>query len=138
MGLFDSITGALGGALGQDNQSGDGAHNILSDMLQHGGTGQSSNIVGSLLSSLGGAQGGGMASTLETLAANGLGQEVSSWMSNDSNLPITPQQLHDALGSAQVQQLAQESGLPIGDFLKHLADHLPAAAAQAAGTQPAT
>jgi uncharacterized protein YidB (DUF937 family) len=138
MGLFDSIAGAVGSALGQDNQSGDGAHNILSNLLQQGGTGQSGNIVGSLLGGLGGAQGGGMASTLETLAANGLGAEVSSWMSNGSNLPITPQQLHDALGSEQVQQLAQQSGLPIGDFLKHLADHLPDAAAQASGTQPTT
>ena len=140
MGLFDSIAGAVGNAIGGGNQSGEGAQTILSNLLQQGGTGQRGNIVGSLLGGLGGAQGGaqggGMASTLETLASSGLGAEVSSWMSNGHNLPISPQQLHDALGSEQVQQMAQASGLPIGEFLKHLADHLPAAAAQASGTQP--
>ena len=133
MGLFDSITGAIGSALGQDDQSGDGAKNILKNMLQQGGTGQSGGIVGQLLGGLGGGQQGGMANVLETLAANGLGEQVSSWMSNNANLPITAQQLHDALGSDQVQQLAQQSGLPIGDFLKHLAEHLPAAASEATG-----
>ena len=138
MGLFDNLANALGGALGQNtggDQTGQGAKTILGNLLQQGGQGQSGNIIGQLLGGLGGgAVTGGMAATLETLAANGLGEEVSSWMSNQGNLPVSPQQIHDALGSEQVQQLAAQSGLPIGDFLKHLADHLPAAASQAANT----
>ena len=138
MGLFDSISGAIGSALGEGDQSGDGAKTILENLLQQGGTGQSGGIVGQLLGGLGGGQqAGGMASVLESLAANGLGEQVSSWMSNSSNLPVTPQQLHDALGSDQVQELAQASGLPIGDFLKHLAEHLPIAASEAAGAPTA-
>ena len=70
---------------------------------------------------------------LETLAANGLGEHVSSWLSNNPNLPINPQQIHDALGGEQVQELARQTGLPVSDVLCHLADHLPAAASQAAG-----
>ena len=139
MGLFDNLASSIGSALGQSgtsDQTGEGAKNILGNLLQQGGQGQSGGIIGQLLGGLGGgaAGGGGMAATLETLAASGLGEQVSSWMSNQSNLPVTPQQLHDALGSEQVQQLAAQSGLPIGDFLKHLAEHLPAAASQAAGT----
>jgi uncharacterized protein YidB (DUF937 family) len=135
MGLFDNIAGAVSSALGQKtDDTGEGAKTILGNLLQQGGTGQSGGIVGQLLGGLGGGQEGGMASTLESLAANGLGEQVTSWMSNNANIPVSPQQIHDALGSEQVQQMAAATGLPIGDFLKHLADHLPAAASQAAGT----
>ena len=109
MGLFDQLGGLLGG----------------------GGEGQSSNIVGALLQGGGGdaAGGGGMAGVLESLCANGLAEHVASWTGGGANLPISPEQIQSALGSEQVQQMAQASGLPVGDFLKHLADHLPAAAA---------
>ena len=142
MGLFDSIVGAVTGATGEDK--GEGAQNILGNLLQQGmAGGQSGNIISQLIGGFGGASaasggaggaGGGMQSMLETLAANGLGEQVSSWLGNQSNLPISGEQIKDALGSEQVQQMASASGLPIGDFLKHLAEHLPTAASQAAGT----
>ena len=136
MGLFDSIAGAVGSALGQGGANKEsGAQDILENLLQQGAGGQSGNIVGQLLGGLTGGQGqSGMAGMLETLAASGLGEQVSSWMSNNPNLPISTQQIKDALGSEQVQQMAAQSGLPIGDFLKHLAEHLPQAASEAAGT----
>jgi uncharacterized protein YidB (DUF937 family) len=112
MGLLDQLGGLLG---------------------QGGGEGQSSNIVGTLLQGAGdAAPGGGMSGMLETLAANGLGEHVAQWTSG-SALPISPDQIQSALGSEQVQQMAQASGLPVGDFLQHLADHLPAAAAAQSG-----
>jgi uncharacterized protein YidB (DUF937 family) len=140
MGLFDEISSALGG--GGNGDKAEGAMKIVSGLLgQGGGQGQSSDIVGALLGGSaqgqGGDAGGGMAGVLETLAANGLGEHVSSWLSNNQNLPISPDQIRDALGNQQVEQMANASGLPIGDFLKHLADHLPAAAAQSAGAESA-
>jgi uncharacterized protein YidB (DUF937 family) len=139
MGLFDNLASAVGSALGQSGSEGEtGAQNILGNLLQQGGIGQSGSIVGQLLGSLTGGQGAagqsGISGVLETLAANGLGSQVSSWLSNNPNLPITVDQLRDALGSDQAQQLAQQSGLPVGEFLKHLAEHLPQAASEAAGT----
>jgi uncharacterized protein YidB (DUF937 family) len=110
MGLFDGLAGQLGGLMNQE------------------GGAQSSDIVGALLNS-GGAP-GGIGGVLETLAANGMAEHVAAWTSG-GNLPISPDQIRDALGSEQVQQMAQASGLPVGDFLQHLADHLPAAAAAA-------
>ena len=143
MGLFDTITNALGVGQQGANENGGNAGG-LGSLLQQGGPGASGGIIGQLLAGFGGGQagaaptaggqGGGMAAMLETLAANGLGQQVSSWMSNNPNLPVSPQQIHDALGSQQVQQLAQSTGLPVGDFLRHLAEHLPTAASQSAGT----
>jgi uncharacterized protein YidB (DUF937 family) len=147
MGLFDNLAGMLGG--GQGGEQSEGAMGIVSSLLNQGGGGPSSNVIGSLLGGLSGeagqggdvmqggqpAQQGGLAGMLETLAANGLGEHVSSWLSNNPNLPISTDEIHQALGSEQVQQLAQSSGLPVGDFLRQLADHLPAAASEAAGTQ---
>jgi uncharacterized protein YidB (DUF937 family) len=76
----------------------------------------------------GDASGGGISGMLETLAANGLAEHVASWTGDGQNLSVSPDQIRDALGSDQAQQMAQASGLPLGDFLKHLADQLPAAA----------
>jgi uncharacterized protein YidB (DUF937 family) len=109
MGLFDGLAGELGG-------------------LIQGGQAQSGDVVSALLNS--GETPGGMGGVLETLAANGLAEHVAAWTSG-VNVPITPEQLHDALGSEQVQQMAQASGLPVGDFLQHLAAHLPQATAEA-------
>lgn len=141
MGLFDNIAGAVGNALGQ-GETGSGAENILNSILQQGVGGQSGNIVGQLLGGLfggqqgqadGGAGGSALSGILETLASSGLADQVGSWLSNNPNLPITPEQLREALGSEQVQQLAQQAGLPVSDFLKHLAAHLPQAASDSAG-----
>jgi len=114
MGLFDGLAGNLGGLLSQQ-----------------GGDDHSANIVGALV---GGGGAGGVGGVLETLAANGLGDQVASWTGNGANLPISPDQITAALGSDQVQQLAQASGLPVGDFLQHLTAHLPAAAAATVGS----
>jgi uncharacterized protein YidB (DUF937 family) len=146
MGILDNLTGMLSGGQGGEGEKAEGAMSILGSLLQQGGgEGQSSNIVSTLLGAAGGAmQGGpasageaqgGMAGMLETLAANGLAEHVGSWLSNNPNMPISADQIRSALGSEQVQSMANSAGLPVGDFLKHLADHLPAAAAQAAGTE---
>lgn len=145
MGILDGLTGMLGGGQGGEGQQAQGAMGIISSLLQQGsGQGQSSNIVGALLGAVGGevqggpadanAAQGGLAQTLETLAANGLAEHVGSWLSNNPNMPISADQIRDALGSDQVQSMANSAGLPVGDFLKHLADHLPAAASASAGT----
>jgi len=132
MGIFDSLTSLVGG--GGDAQQGEGAMGILGSLLQQGGgEGQSSNIVGALLGGAGGGQ-GGLQGTLEALAANGLSEHVGSWLSNNPNLPVSADQIRDALGSEQVQSLASAAGLPVGDFLQHLAQHLPQAASEAAGS----
>ncbi len=148
MGLFDNLTGMLGGGPSEGQQGEAGGLGMFSQLLGQGGGGPSSNFLGSLLGGGQQAQGtapqesgqapaaGGIAGMLETLAANGLGEHVSSWLSNNPNLPINPQQIHDALGSQQVEQMAASSGLPVGNFLQQLAQHLPQAASEQAGVSP--
>ena len=148
MGLLDGLAGMLGGAGGQGGGAGGGAGAMIGQMLNRGQPGASSNILGSLLGGMGGggsqpgaAPGagpmqGGFAGMLEQLAAGGLAGHVGSWLSDNPNLPVSPQQIHDALGDEQVQSMARSSGLPIGSLLEQLAAHLPRAASEQAGVNP--
>jgi len=61
------------------------------------------------------------------LQANGLGDQVKSWLGDVNNLPVTPDQLRAALGNEQVRHLAKHFGLPVDGSLKFLSEHLPAA-----------
>ncbi len=105
MGLFDQIiSGALRGALGEGEQS--ALPGLLGQLL-----GQTN------LGSLGGL--------LQQLQQGGLGAQVSSWLSNGANLPVSPDQLRNALGNEHLQQLARQAGLPVDQLLAMLSQHLP-------------
>lgn len=105
MGLFDQIVGgAMRGALGQAESAALPA--LLSQLL-----GQTN------LGSVGGL--------LAQLQQGGLGNQVSSWLSNGANQAVSADQLRAALGSEQLQQMAQASGLPLDQLLAMLSQHLP-------------
>ena len=74
---------------------------------------------------------GDLQGLLTSLEQGGLGAQVHSWLSEGPNLVITPEHIQQALGSEQVQNLAQQFGLLIDDVLKLLSEHLPAAVDQA-------
>jgi uncharacterized protein YidB (DUF937 family) len=105
MGLFDSLSGALTGALGQAEAAAMPA--LISAVLAK--------------TDLGSMQG-----LLDKLQQSGLGPQVSSWLSDGKNLPISADQLRAALGNTQIQQLAASFGLPVDKVLASLAEHLPA------------
>lgn len=50
---------------------------------------------------------------------------MSSWISTDSNLPISAEQIQQALGHEQVQQLAAKAGVSPEAASSHLATLLP-------------
>jgi uncharacterized protein YidB (DUF937 family) len=105
MGLFDQIvSGALRGALGETEQSA---------------------LPGLLGQLLGQTNLGNVGGLLQQLQQGGLGAEVSSWVGNGSNLPVSPDQLRSALGNEQLQQLARQAGLPVDQLLAMLSQHLP-------------
>jgi uncharacterized protein YidB (DUF937 family) len=105
MGLFDElVSGALKGVVGQAEQS------LLPGLL-------SQLLANTNLGSVGGL--------LSQLQQGGLGNQVSSWLSNNQNLPLSPDQLRSALGNEQLQQMARSAGLPVDKLLAMLAQHLP-------------
>jgi uncharacterized protein YidB (DUF937 family) len=70
---------------------------------------------------------GSIGGLLQQLQQSGLGAQVTSWLGNGANMPITVDQLKNALGDQQVQQLARSLGLPVDQVLAQLSQHLPGA-----------
>lgn len=92
-----------------------------------GGGGQNplvSMITGMLAGS--GQQGGsGLAALVQQFQQNGLGEQVQSWIGSGANLPISADQIQQALGSGRIAEMAKASGLSDGDLSGQLADLLP-------------
>ena len=70
---------------------------------------------------------GSVGGLLQQLEQSGLGGQVASWLGSGQNLPVSVDQLRNALGDQNLGQLASQFGLPAEDLLRHLADHLPGA-----------
>jgi len=110
MGLFDNLSGALKGAVGQVLAA--EAPALISAVLAKTNLGDLQGLVAKL-------------------QQGGLNEQVQSWLGNGTNLPITADQLRSALGNQQVQQMAQHLGRPVDAVLKLLAQHLAATVDQA-------
>ncbi|HQR46596.1 MAG TPA: YidB family protein [Thermoanaerobaculia bacterium] len=103
MGLIDGI---LGGLLGGSQQA-QGANQIVQLALQ-------------VLQ-----QNGGLTGVLDKLKSSGLGQQAESWVGTGGNLPVSPEQISQALGGADLGELAAKLGLPAGAAPSGLAEVLP-------------
>lgn len=103
MGLLDGVMGAvLGGG-----QAG-------------GGQSQMAAVLGSLLQ-----QHGGLGGLVGALSKGGLDQQVKSWVGTGQNLPASAGQITQALGHANIGQIAQQLGLDHGQAGNVLAQLLP-------------
>jgi uncharacterized protein YidB (DUF937 family) len=81
---------------------------------------------------------GGLSAIVAKLQQAGLGDQVKSWIGNGQNLPITADQLQQALGSDTAKQLAARFNIPLDQLTKVLAEQLPLAVDHASpnGTLP--
>lgn len=103
MGLFDSL---LGSVLGGGDKT---------QML--------TNLAGSLIGNHSSGQGlGGLVQQFESA---GLGHLVQSWIGTGQNLPVSPEQIQQVLGSQFVQQFAQQHGIDISSASATIARILP-------------
>lgn len=71
------------------------------------------------------ARHGGVSGIVSQLEQQGLGPTVKSWVGTGPNQPISADQLHKALGSGTVQELAAKFGMNPQDFTHKLAQVLP-------------
>jgi uncharacterized protein YidB (DUF937 family) len=110
MGLFDGILGGVVGA---------GMASVINGVLE---------------------KHGGVQGVVDQFEKQGLGATVKSWVGTGANLPITADQLHQALGSDMVRQLAAKAGISVDDLTAKLAKYLPQAVDHLtpAGTVPQT
>ena len=76
---------------------------------------------------LGNGSQGGLNAIVAKLQQAGFGDQVKSWIGNGQNLPITAEQLQQALGSDTVKQLAARFNIPVDQLGKVLAQVLPTA-----------
>jgi len=104
MGLLDSLLGKVTGA-----QSGGIDTALISTIVGH----------------LGDAKSGGLNGLIESFTKNGLGDIIASWVGTGKNLPISPDQITQALGQGKLGAMATQAGLSTGDLSKQLANILP-------------
>jgi uncharacterized protein YidB (DUF937 family) len=83
---------------------------------------------------------GGLSAIVAKLQQAGFGDQVKSWIGTGQNLPITAEQLQQALGSDTAKQLAARFNIPLDQISKVLAQALPKAVDGASphGTLPAS
>ena len=109
MGFLDKIGGALKGVLDQAQASAPG---LITSALA------SSNL-------------GDLQGLVTKLQQGGLDKQVTSWLGNGANLPVSTEQIRAALGNEQVRHLAEQFGLPVDQTLNFLSQHLPTVVDQA-------
>lgn len=104
MGLLDSVLGSL----------------------SQGGSGSGGNpLLETVLSLVNNPDTGGLAGLLQKFQEHGLGNVADSWVSTGKNLPISGDQILEALGSGALGDIASKLGLSTGDVSSQLADLLP-------------
>lgn len=111
MGLLDSILGSVLGG-GQNQNSGHAA--LMNAVVQ-------------MIANRGSAS-GGLGGLVGALTQGGLGEVAKSWVGTGQNLPVSADQLQNALGgggSGLLSQLAQQAGLSQGDAASSLSQFLP-------------
>jgi uncharacterized protein YidB (DUF937 family) len=106
MGLLDQLGQAVGGLMG--------GQSVQNPLVQ---------VIIALLGKDGGI--GGLTGIVEAFQRNGLGELVNSWVSTGRNLPATPSQIEQGLGSDLLNQLAGKAGLSSGAASSQLAGLLP-------------
>jgi uncharacterized protein YidB (DUF937 family) len=97
MGMFDGLIGGVVGA---------GMVSVLNGILE---------------------QHGGLQGVVNEFENKGLGATVRSWVGTGPNQPISPEQVHQALGPELLQQLAAKSGLSVQELTQKLSQVLPKA-----------
>jgi uncharacterized protein YidB (DUF937 family) len=68
---------------------------------------------------------GGLEGLVRSFQDRGLGSIVDSWVSTGRNLPISPDQIAQGLGSGELSALASRLGMSQGDVSSKLAQLLP-------------
>ena len=110
MSLFGQLAGEVFTSLTSSTSGGPTpAAQILTDLIQ------------------GHPSGNGLTGLLEQLAASGLGPQVQSWLGSGANLPVTGDQIQQALGSEKIQELAKQYGIDTSAVAAVIAHAMPAA-----------
>jgi uncharacterized protein YidB (DUF937 family) len=90
-----------------------------------GGGSQQNPLLDIAMGLLTNPQTGGLSGLVETFTKKGLGDAMGSWISTGQNLPVTGQQVQQALGGDLIEQFARQMGSSKEDVSGGLASLLP-------------
>lgn len=107
MGILDQLAGKVMGATGAQQQ----------DPVPQG------NLMGGVMGMIDSA--GGLPALLQKLKDSGLQDQVASWIGPGDNQPVSGDQIKQALGEDQIQQIAQQAGVAPEHASSGLAQLLP-------------
>jgi uncharacterized protein YidB (DUF937 family) len=92
---------------------------------QQRAAGGQSSMLDNLMDMLNDQKSGGINGLIQAFNEKGLGDHMSSWIGTGKNLPVSADQIRDALGSDRIKDLASKFNLGEQDISKSLADLLP-------------
>lgn len=90
-----------------------------------GDSGAAQNLASSVLNMLQNQSSGGLTGLLDKFKSSGLGDIAASWVSKGENKPVSPEQIVEALGQEQVEEIAKEAGIPAEKGASALSEMLP-------------
>lgn len=129
MGLLDGwVSSVLGSALGGGGQPGSASPlgRLLSTLSGSLGSGQSAGAGGLLAAAMALVQQqGGISGLVAKLEQSGLGQHANSWVGSGPNMPVSGDQLNQALGSGALSQVAAKLGVSPAQAGATMAQILP-------------
>jgi uncharacterized protein YidB (DUF937 family) len=96
----------------------------IAGQLFNKGTAQNP-LLDAVMGLIGNQQTGGLAGLVQQFAGKGLGDIANSWVSTGANLPITPEQLKQGLGSQNIGKIAAQAGISPEAVTSQLSTLLP-------------
>jgi uncharacterized protein YidB (DUF937 family) len=105
MGLLDQVIGGLTGKL---TSSGD-----------------QKNLLESVIGMINNPETGGLTGLVQSFKDKGLGNAITSWVGTGENLPVSGEQIQQAISSDKIQEIAGKLGLSGGEVSTMLAGLLP-------------
>lgn len=99
---------------------------LFDALIATAGSAVSGSLVGAVTAAVANPATGGLQGLVEKAKEAGLAEQAASWVGQQANLPITPEQVHAVLGSDVVHKLAEQLNMPHTDVASGLAQVLPA------------
>ena len=90
-----------------------------------GGGQQGNALLDAAMGLLKNPQGGGLNGLLDKFKASGLGDQAASWVGKGENIPVSGDQVHQALGGDFISQIATKLGMDPSQASGGLAQLLP-------------
>lgn len=135
MGFLDNIAGNVlknvltGGGKKNNANNGGFLGNIAGSVLGNvlgGGNDDKNNSTSAIMKVVMGlVTTGGLSKVVNMLSSSGLSKQVASWIGKGDNLPVSGDQISNALGADFLKPIASKTGLDMGSVASSLATILP-------------